>query len=229
MDMFRLIRILVFATVVVLPWTATPASAAVIVVDPAVDATIHDETGNGTFDFVTTTGSTNGVRNFPGFGIDRSVIEYDLSALAGASIGSVTFTYETASYTSPSPLVDILAYVGNGSASLPDATVAASLVGSYDPAQGFGIKTVALDPAVISTLLSGGSFLGLRFEGRLNANTSFYSSEGPPAPFERQRPTLTVETADATAVPEPGSLILLMTGGAGLIARRRAIAATSRV
>ena len=208
------------------------ADADMVTLSPTADATISDPNRSGTYSAVDSTSLVDSVRDFPGLAgtpVDRSVITYSLAGLAsGDTINSVSFLFDTQSYTSGSPRVDLVGFARDGSAfTTADATTAATLLGTYNPAAlGLNVHTVSLGGAadtLIQSLLGGHALLALRIQASdgQSDNTQLYSIEGA-ASLGRQAPVLVVNYTP-TAVPEPSSLALAAGGAASLVlaVRRR--------
>ncbi len=203
--------------------SGSTAIADIVSFTTIADARLFDTGANGSFETLDTGNLTMSIRNFATLGSansfeERSVAEFNLSTLpAGASIGSVTFQFDTRSFANSNTRVDIFGYQGDGLTTLSDATTSAVLLGSYDPvALGLGMQSVSLNTAPFATLLATSPLIGLRFQGIESTNTQFSSLEGSGI-LNTIAPTLTVNT---NAVPEPGSVALI---GLGLVAAPLAI------
>jgi hypothetical protein len=180
-----------------------------------------DDDGNGTFDQFLTTDS-NGqlpVYNSDTFAPERrAILEFSVSSVNAAAVGSVTFDFRQTSYTFgpgyETGSVEIYGYAGNGSASLADATSAGAVfLGVYDPKDDTGPHSVALDRTAMLSLVGSGSYVGLRLVGISNAESTFYAPTGysPPALVFHAHavpPAVTVSIGDGSAVegdPDGGS------------------------
>jgi hypothetical protein len=168
-----------------------------------------------------TTGIINTSQNVvPGQEL-RSVYEFDLSSLT-ESIVSVTFLASVVQNSSAPGELSFFGFAGNGTIEGTDTTQTSNLLGSttistQPPTGSFVPISVALSPGFIAALGSG--FLGLTTTAGSLDTISIASLENTNASF--MRPTLRVETQEAVAVPEPGSILCLASGLAALAARRR--------
>jgi hypothetical protein len=180
---------------------ASRAEASQLVVGDYADGYAESPNGNGTFTFVNTTDMA--IRQFTNTVIDRSIANFNLSALpSNAAISSVSLEFNITSYTSNAGrVVDVLGFDTTGGVTVADATVAASSLGSYNSFNlGLGAQTISLSASTLKTLLGGSSIVGLRFQGDSETvNTSIGSRSQPFTP----QPTLVINYA----TPEPASII----------------------
>jgi hypothetical protein len=198
-------------------------------INASADADLSDTTGNGTFDTIDRLSlATHGlyITNFIGASTnpfeDRAVILFSLASIpANAQITGLSFNFDETGFANAVGTVAIDGYSSNGTISLADATAASSQLGTYDALSlGLGDHSVTLSTSYLQSLLAGGaSYLGIRLEGtQYSVNTQLGSIEQ--ATFFTP-PTLTVTLQ---SVPEPASIILLISGatlGAGLHLRRK--------
>ncbi len=199
---------------------ASVARGDVITINAFADGTVLDTNGDGIFESVNASATTNSIRNFPGILIDRAVIAYNLSAIPnGSTINLASFTFSTSSVTSNSS-INALGYAADASLTVGDATQAATFLQNYDAfALGLGTQTVNLGvngANLAQTISNSTDIFGMRLEGVGPANTQFRSIEAAP----QQIPQLVI---DYTAVPEPGSLALtgLLIGVVGAVRQFR--------
>jgi hypothetical protein len=172
-----------------------------------------DNDGNGTFDQFLTTDS-NGqlpVYNSDTFAPERrAILEFNVSSVNAAAVGSVTFDFRQTSYTFgpgySTGSVEIYGYAGNGSASLADATSAGAVfLGVYDPKDDTGPHSVTLDRTAMLSLVGAGNYVGLRLVGISNAESTFYAPTGytPPALVFHTHalpPAVTISIGDVSVV-----------------------------
>ncbi len=146
-------------------------------------------------------------------GESRSVIEFNLAGLgAGATVQSLTFNFQVASFVTPaaSP-IGIYGYAGSGTIGLADATTAATLLGTYEPASiGLNPGSITLSTATLQSLLGSSSFLAIRLQATTAyANTSLDSLEQSGSSAGFSPPVSLAVNFTPALVPEPSSLVLM--------------------
>jgi hypothetical protein len=153
------------------------------------------------------------------FSSTQAVIDFKLSSIpTGASITSVSFSFDETAEANSNGLVSINGYGRTGSIGSADAGASATLYGTYSSVTlGLGNHSVALNSAAdtgVQSLLGTSQDLGIRLtEDASDTNTSLGSIEESPG---FTAPTLSV----SYSVPEPVSLGVVGILGFGLLTGR---------
>ena len=210
----------------------TPAGAAsiqltAVISDRGIDLLPRD----GVFDSVFGNPTVTQITTPPSgdFGSEeRTAVEFDLSAIAaGSTITSVMLRLSpqganTNLGLSAGEVGEVHGYAGDGAITVADM-MALGQVGTIAGPTPNGAVTIVLSVPWLQALTDASStHAGLMFKGvdGATAVTFSFAAAGGGIPIA-SRPTLLVETADATAVPEPATLWLLGAGVAVAVARRR--------
>jgi hypothetical protein len=146
---------------------------------------------------------------------ERGLVEFNLTGESALSFVLLTFAnapYQTccsAGVTGGSYTIGVFAYAGNNALSFADFDAAGTLVGSFSTA-GLAIGTpFSFDVTAAFNANAGGS-LGIRLQALSEPGQTSFTFNN-----------FTLDTDPVTAVPEPGTMLLLGTGLAGVVARYR--------
>jgi len=159
---------------------------------------------------------------------ERTAIEFDLSTIAaGSTITSVMLRLNPQGANlnlglSAGEVGEVHGYSGDGAITVADL-MALGQVGTIAGPTPNGTVTIVLSVPWLQGLIdASSSHAGLMFKGVDGPTVVSFSfaAAGGSIPVA-SRPTLLVETADATVVPEPATLWLVGAGLAAAVARRR--------
>jgi PEP-CTERM motif len=203
---------------------AADAKAAIIDIVATTDGQVFVANGVPTASF-STNGSTNLTQNVIANQEERSVYEFDLPTLT-ESIVSATFLGSVVLNSAPPAVLSFFGYSGNGTVEASDAAQLATLIGSTTLTTQIPTGTslpisVPLTASFIEALGSG--FLGLTTTVGSGDSVLVASLESTVG----LRPTLRIETASLppgpgpVPVPEPSTMLLIGSGLATLVRRRR--------
>lgn len=155
----------------------------------------------------------------PAANVDRrGIVEYHLGGVPdGADITSAKIAFDVNSFTSSStdggPEVRLYGYSGNGTPDLSDVNQTFTLLGIGNTVESTGPYEVTLSASVIETLLaSGNDYIGVLALGSADGQQFGFST------IENGSPAI---LSVGYAVPEPGSVALLLAPLAMLARRRR--------
>jgi len=177
------------------------------VLAPLADGFVTDTNQDGTFPDLNSTGTDIRVRDYPTStsypGDDRGVLEFDASGIgAGLTVDSAEFSLQRRSSYGGNATVDVFAYAADGVLTAGDATVSATLVGTFviDSASSY---SVSLDAATIQSIYDFSNHIGIRL-AIASSSSGFgfgmYSTEGTPQSLPQYAPSLTLTTS-GTPVP----------------------------
>ena len=159
---------------------------------------------------------------------ERTAVEFDLSAIAaGSTITSVMLQLNPQAGgmnlgLSAGEVGEVHGYAGDGAITVADM-IAFGQVGTIAGPTPNGAVTIGLSVAWLQALIdASSSHAGLMFKGvdGPTAVTFGFAAAGGSIPAA-SRPTLLIETLDATPVPEPATLWLIGAGLAAAVLRRR--------
>lgn len=159
---------------------------------------------------------------------ERTAIEFSLAALLpGITINSASLQLSPQGAAanlglSAGEAGEVHGYAGNGAIAVGDLGVA-NLVGSVAGPTPDGPVAIPIAPVFLQSLLDASSpWAGFMFKGTDGLLAVTYSFSGTFSGIpEGQRPQLTIDYTAPAVVPEPASMLLVSTGLAGLLLRRR--------
>src|SRR5262249_26956953 len=153
----------------------------------------------GTFNRVTTDGTSVALSRTASGEEDRGLFEFDVSRVIEGDVTYALFTFTTTATTAaPSGTFAVLGYSGNGTIELADATAAGSLLASYTESASTPVRqTLVLDRDAILALTGGSNWLGLRLQA---TSTTAFAPVASPTSGPANAPTVTFST-DPAVVP----------------------------
>ena len=186
---------------------ALDASAQIIELTPTFDA--QAELTNGAF-VLDESGLSINTQSVPFANVDRrGILEFDLGSLSPNSIiteATLTFDLNTIT-TPPGPQAPIFGFVGDGLLSLDDVEQNDLLLGTSELITELGLTTVSLDAEAINSLNVAGGSLGILVLGSESFDQFGFDTLEAEALFGG-----TPATLNLTAVPEPSSTMLIISG-----------------
>jgi hypothetical protein len=145
---------------------------------------------------------------------ERGLVEFDLTAQS--LVTSATLTFENAPYltccvgvTGGSYTIGVFAYTGNNSITLSDYSAVGTLLGTFSTAGLIVGTPFSYDVSALFNANVGGS-LGIRLQALSEPGQTSYT-------FDKFQ----INTTAGAPVPEPGTLLMLGSGLAGVVARCR--------
>ena len=191
-------------------FTASNVTAPTTTLVASVDGYATDTGPNGTFDTLDTTGESILTRKLSGIDEDRGLLAFNIAGISpSAAIVSATLRFSVGMFTGASgayPVFDIYGYADNGTLSLPDATAAATKIGTTTITD-LGVKTVSLDPAFLQSLLGTTSHVGLRTQCPvLDGQWAMFDSIDELYDLPTDFPTLILTTIPDAQAPTVASL-----------------------
>jgi len=191
-----------FRTAVVTPFRAEKL--------PAVDVSA-ESSGGGAY-VVSDGASTINVRDISGVK-RRMVMEFNVSDI-GTDIADALLELDVTQAATGSNTLSVLGYAGDGSVSPADAGQAGTLLASKT-IEGSGLLAITLNAAAVKNLLGSSTHLGLILSESSGSDMTINTSDNNSALI---KPTLTI---NYTAVPEPGTAMVLLGAGVLTLSRRR--------
>jgi hypothetical protein len=191
-----------FRTAVVAPFRAEKL--------PAVDVQAESHFSPGDFTISDGASSINVVHTTV---LRRMVMEFNVSDI-GTDITDALLELDVTHASTVSNVLSVLGYAGDGSVSPADAGQAGMLLASKT-IEGPGLLAITLNAATLKSLLGNSTHLGLILSESSGSDMDVNTSENNAALI---KPTLTI---NYTAVPEPGTAMVLLGAGVLTLSRRR--------
>ena len=195
-------RRVAFRTAVVTPFRAEKL--------PAVDVSAESN-GGGAYVVADGASSVN-VRDISGVN-RRMVMEFNVSDI-GTDIADALLELDVTQASTAGNTLSVLGYADDGSVSPADAGQAGTLLASKT-IEGSGLLAITLNAAAVKNLLGSSTHLGLILSESSGSDMTINTSDNSSALI---KPTLTI---NYTAVPEPGTAIVLLGVGVLTLSRRR--------